>query len=55
MFRTAKNTFIAIAAGAKAHTLKANAELHNLQVENTVSFGLQASKAARDGYETMRL
>ena len=37
VFRATK-TFIATAAGAKADTLKANAELHNLQVGNTVSF-----------------
>ena len=45
-FRSTKNTYIAKAISTKAEKLNSDAALHNLQVEDTVAFQLQQSKAA---------
>ena len=47
-FRTTKHTFITKGVGAKAEILNNNAELHNLQVADTVSFELQTGTATKD-------
>ena len=47
-FRSTRNTLLTKAVGTKSEKLNSDAELHNLQVEDTVAFELQAAKAARD-------
>ena len=47
-FWITRNAFLAKAIGTKAEKLNSDAALHNLLVEDTVSFELQAARAARD-------
>jgi len=47
-FRTTKSTFLATATGPKAEKLNTDSVLHSLRAEDTVSFELQAARAARD-------
>ena len=47
-FRSTKHTFITKGVGSKAESLNSNAELHNLQAADTVSFELQTGTATKD-------